>query len=98
MAGRRFDVADVVEVLRLWDAWKTDRELARSTGMGRNRVAKITKKASAAGFARGAEQVSNGEWASRVRLMYGDRVGGRIGDQEQRIAQFHDEIVKRLEQ
>ena len=34
MAGRRFDVADVVEVLRLWDAGKPDREIARSTGMG----------------------------------------------------------------
>jgi transposase len=96
MAGRRFDVADVVEVLRLWDAGKTDREIARSTGMGRNRVAKVTKKAVAAGFTRGAEQVSEGEWAARVRLTFGDRVGGRIGDQEQRIAQFHDEIVGRL--
>ena len=97
MAGRRFDVADVVEVLRLWDAGKTDREIARSTGMGRNRVAKITKKATAAGYTRGGERVSDGEWASRVRLVYGDRVGGRIGDQEQRIAQFHDEVVQRLE-
>ena len=96
MAGRRFDVADVVEVLRLWDAGKSNREIARSTGMGRNRVASITKKASAA-FARGAEAVSGAEWAARVRLMFGSRVSGRIGDQEQRIAQFHDEIVVRLE-
>ena len=61
MAGRRFDVADVVEVLRLWDAGKSNREIARSTGMGRNRVAAITKKASAA-FARGAERVLGAEW------------------------------------
>ena len=50
MAGRRFDVADVVEVLRLWGIGKTDREISRSTGVGRNRVAKITKRASAAGW------------------------------------------------
>jgi transposase len=96
VAGRRFDVADVVEVLRLWDAGKSNREIARSTGMGRNRVAAITRKASAA-FARGAERVSGVEWAARVRLLFGTRVGGRIGDQERRIAEFHGEIVERLE-
>lgn len=96
MAGRRFDVADVVEVLRLWDAGKTDRQIARSTGMGRNRVAKITKTAVAAGFSRGAEQVWAGEWASRVRLLFGERVAGRVGDQERRLAQHHDEIRTRL--
>ena len=96
MAGRRFDVADVVEVLRLWEAGKSDREIARSTGMGRNRVAGITKKAVGAGFARGAERVSDGEWASRVRLLFGGRIGGRIGDQEERIAAFHKEIEGRL--
>lgn len=97
MAGRRFDVADVVEVLRLWDVGKTDREISRSTGVGRNRVATITKKAATAGFTRGAKPVSDVDWAVRVRLLFGDRVGGRIGDQEERIAQCHDEIVWRLE-
>ena len=29
MAGRRFDVADVVQVLRLWDAGMSNREIAR---------------------------------------------------------------------
>lgn len=39
MAGRRFDVTDVVEVLQHWQAGRTERRLARSFGMGRNRVA-----------------------------------------------------------
>lgn len=45
MAGRRFDVADVVEVLQYWHAGRTERRLARSFGMGRNRVARIVAAA-----------------------------------------------------
>lgn len=97
MAGRRFDVADVVEVLRLWDSGRTDREIARSTGMGRYRVAKITKAAASAGLTRGAVLTTDGEWATQARLMFASRVGGRIGDQERRIEQFHDEIEKRVQ-
>ena len=56
-----------------WDAGKSNREIARSTGMGRNRVAAITTKASTA-FARGADLVSGAEWAARVRLLFDSRV------------------------
>lgn len=97
MAGRRFDVADVVEVLRLWDAGRADRDIARSTGMGRNRVARITRAAATAGWTRGGPPATASEWSERVRDLFGDRVGGRVGDQERRIAELHDEIVRRLE-
>ena len=92
MAGRRFDVADMVEVLRLWDVGRSDRQIARSTGMGRNRVARITRAATRAGLARGVGEVSDAEWATRVRRLFGGRVGGRVGDQERRIAELHEEI------
>ena len=41
MAGRRFEVADVVEVLQHWQAGQSVRHLARSLGVGRDRVRAI---------------------------------------------------------
>jgi hypothetical protein len=65
MAGRRFEVADVVEVLQHWQAGGSVRHLARSLGMGRDRVRGIIAGARTAGLSPGGHR-------SRVR-------SGRLG-------------------
>jgi hypothetical protein len=50
MAGRRFEVADVVEVLQHWQAGQSVRHLARSLGVGRDRVRAIIGAATTAGL------------------------------------------------
>ena len=66
MAGRRFDVADVVEVLQHWQAGGSERQLARSLGIGRNRVARIVAAAQAAGLTLGGPVMTRPEWEARV--------------------------------
>ena len=96
MAGRRFDVADVVEVLRQWEGGRSDRRIARSLGMGRNRVAAITARAREAGWHRGGPPAPPATWAERVREVFGERVEGRVGDQERRLAERHEAIKERV--
>ena len=66
MAGRRFDVADVVEVLQHWQAGHSLRQLSRSLGMGRDRLRQIVATAEAAGLSPGGVILSRHEWEERV--------------------------------
>lgn len=97
MAGRRFDVADVVEVLQHWQAGRSERQLAHSFGMGRNRVARIVAVATAAGLSPGGPPWSAAELKARVAELFADRVGSRAGDQERQVACLHDMVVAGLE-
>jgi transposase len=97
MAGRRFDVADVVEVLQHWQAGRSERQLARSFGMGRNRVARILAAAEAAGLSPASPPLSRAEWEMRVPELFPDRVHARAGEQERRVALLHDLVVAGLE-
>ena len=66
MAGRRFVVADVVEVLQHWQAGHSLRQLSRSLGMGRDRLRQIVATAEAAGLSPGGVILSRHEWEERV--------------------------------
>lgn len=97
MAGRRFDVADVVEVLQHWQAGRSERQLAHSFGMGRNRVARIVAAATAAGLCPGGPPWSRADLEARVSELFADRVGPHAGDQERQVARLHDLVVAGLE-
>ena len=96
MAGRSFDVADVVEVLQHWQAGFTARRLARSLGMGRDRVRAIVGAAVAAGVTRGGPTLSRQEWEALVPALFSDRVSAPPTDQRRQLARFHDAIVEGL--
>ncbi|MGH9206159.1 MAG: IS21 family transposase, partial [Acidimicrobiales bacterium] len=92
----RFDVADVVEVLQHWQAGRSERQLARSFGMGRNRVARILAAAEAAGLSPADPALSRAEWELRVPELFPGRVQTRAGEQEQQVARLHDLVVAGL--
>ncbi|MGH7722491.1 MAG: IS21 family transposase [Candidatus Dormibacteria bacterium] len=96
MAGRRFDVADVMDVLQHWQAGRSDRQLSRSFSMGRNRVARITATAEAAGLVRGGPALSRQEWEQRVPILFPERVMPRPGDGQDELSRVHASIVAGL--
>jgi hypothetical protein len=67
-------VADVVEVLQHWQAGRSTRALARSLGMGRDRVRAIVARAEAAGLAPAGPPLSREEWEKHVP----DRFAARL--------------------
>lgn len=96
MAGRRFDVADVVEVLQHWQAGRSTRALARSLGMGRDRVRAIVARAEAAGLAPGGPPLTREEWEQRVPELFAARLTPPATAQGQLLADFHKAIVAGL--
>jgi hypothetical protein len=96
MAGRRFEVADVVEVLQHWQAGRSVRHLARSLGVGRDRVRVIIGAATAAGLSPGEPLLTRQEWEARVPLLFVDRLGPMATEQRQELARFHEAIVAGL--
>ena len=94
MAGR-FDVADVVEVLQHWQARHSLRHLARSVGMGRDRLRRIVARAEADGIVPGGTPLSRSEWEARVAALFPDR-GRRtvpMGEQERAVGRLHELVV-----
>ena len=96
MAGRRFDVADVVEVLQHWQAGRSVRRLARSLGMGRERVRQIVAVAIAAGLTPGEPLLTRAEWEARVPTLFVARVSPSSSEQRRQLARFHEAIVEGL--
>ena len=95
MAGRRFNVADVVEVLQHWQAGRSLRHLAGSLGMGRVRLRRIIAAAEAAGLSAGGPPLSREELTARVPELFAERVEGST-DQHDQLARFHEAIVAGL--
>lgn len=96
MAGRRFDVADVVDVLLHWQAGRSVRSIARSLGMSRDRVRAIVARAEAAGFIRGAEQLTREQWFERGAELFVDRAATMPTQQRERLERFRAAIVDGL--
>ncbi len=93
MAGRRFEVADVVEVLQHWQAGGSVRHLARSLGMGRDRVRGIIAGARAAGLSPGGPSLTREEWEARVPELFAARLGPTLTEQREQLGRFHQAIV-----
>lgn len=96
MSGRRFNVAEVVEVLQHWQAGRSRRQLARSFGMGRNRIDRIIGVVEAAGLSPGGPSRSRAEWEQLVPALFAERVVRPPADPTKAIAQCHDAIVAGL--
>ncbi|HUY25579.1 MAG TPA: hypothetical protein VMV09_09820 [Candidatus Saccharimonadales bacterium] len=97
MAGRRFLVAEVVEVLRLWHAGHSARRLAKSVGMGRDRLRALTFRVQEAGVVPGDRSRSAAEWEELVGRLFPERLEARRGGVRERIEPYHQEIVAGLE-
>jgi transposase len=96
MSGRRFSVAEVAEVLQHWQAGRSRRQLARSLGMGRNRIDRIVAAAKAAGLVPGGPPLSRREWERQVPELFAERVVRPAADPTLEIFRFHDVIVTGL--
>jgi transposase len=66
VARRRIEVSDVVEVLVHWQARRSLKQIARSTGMARNTIKRYLGLAARAGITR-EPALSRGELAARLR-------------------------------
>ncbi|MHB8490043.1 MAG: IS21 family transposase [Candidatus Dormibacteria bacterium] len=91
-------MADVVEVLQHWQAGHSLRHLARSVGMGRDRLRRIVARAEADGIVPGGTPLGRSEWEARVAGWFPDR-GRRtapMGEQERAVARLHELVVAGL--
>jgi transposase len=92
MAGRRFDVADVVEVLLRWQAGQSARWIARSLGMGRDRVRAIVARAESAGLTQGGAPLTREQWRERAADVFVDRTVAASSAQRQQLERFREAI------
>lgn len=97
MSGRRFDVADVAEVLVMWQAGHSARDIARVLRMGRDRIRAIVRRAQSHGYLVASEPLSRDEWRQCAATMFSDRAYPAPTVQRQELDQFRDEIERGLE-
>lgn len=97
MAGRRFNVADVVEVLQHWQSGGTGRGMARALGMGRDRIGQIVAAAEEAGLSAQGSPLARSELQARVPELCAERVAPLGKKQQKKVTKFHERIVKMLE-
>ena len=95
MAGRSFVVADVVEVLQHWQAKRSLRHVARSTGMGRRRLREILAVARAAGLSVDGPALSRDELEALVPRLFAERLDHE-STQRAQLAAFHQAIAAGL--
>jgi len=91
MAGRRFDVADVVEVLLRWQAGQSARRIARSLGMGRDRVRAIVARAEAIGVQQ-SDTLTREQWRERAAELFVDRSAAATSAQRQQLERVREAI------
>ena len=96
VSGRRFDVADVVEVLVLWQAGHSARNIARRLGMGRDRIRAILQRAQSAGHAPRDEPLSRQEWQECVAGLFYERTVPVRTAQRTELERFREAIEQGL--
>ena len=97
MSGRRFDVAEVAEVLFMWQRGCSARDTARSLGMGRDRIRAIVRRATSHGYVSTGDPLSRDEWRERVVTMFPERTAPPGSVQRQELEQFREAIEHGLE-
>lgn len=97
MSGRRFDVADVAEVLVMWQRGCSSRDTARTLGMGRDRIRAIVRRAKSYGYFATGHSLSRDEWLERVATMFSDRAAPPGSVQRQELERFREVIEQGLE-
>lgn len=97
MSGRRFDVADVADVLVMWQGGCSSRDTARSLGMGRDRIRAIVRRAMSHGYVASGDPLSRDEWRERVATMFSERAAPPGSVQRQELERFREVIEQGLE-
>jgi transposase len=97
MAGRRFDVADVVEVIQHWQAGGSGRGISRALGMGRDRVGQILAVAERAGLSKHGPRLTSTELRERVPELFAARMSPLGSRQQKKLEPLHARIVAMLE-
>lgn len=97
MSGRRFDVGDVAEVLVMWQAGCSSRDIARSLGMGRDRIRTIMRRATSHGYVKTDYPLSREEWRDRVSTIFSERAAPPGSVQRRELEQFREVIERGLE-
>lgn len=97
MSGRRFDVADVAEVLLMWQSGHSSREIARVLGMGRDRIRAIIRRAQSHGYVANQEPLAREEWRECAALLFSDRAAPLPSVQRQELERFRGVIQQGLE-
>lgn len=88
-------MADVVEVLQHWQAKRSLRHVARSTGMGRRRLREILAVAQAAGLSVDGPALSREELEALVPQLFAERLDHE-STQRAQLAVFHQAIAAGL--
>ena len=98
MARRRVEVIDVVEVLVHWQAGRSIKQIARSTGLARNTVRKYLAAAGRAGVRRGSP-MARAELAAMVERMCPELVcQPATTDLAEQLRGCQEEIVEGLKE
>ena len=97
MSGRRFDVAEVAEVLVMWQGGCSARDISRSLGMGRDRIRAIVRRATSHGYVATDDPLSRDEWRERVSTMFSERAAPPGSAQRQELERFRGAIEHGLE-
>jgi transposase len=92
-----FAVVDVVELLRHWQAGDSVSQVARALGLDRKTVRKYAGRAEAAGMVPGGSQLSQAEWAEKVREWFPELTDPRARSSAfGEIARHHDYVAEHL--
>lgn len=97
MAGRRFEVADVVEVLQHWQAGMSKRGLAHGLGIGRVRVRQIISALEKAGVSPGNPLLAREEWQALVPQLFAERMKPIASKQQKVVSKYHQQIEDGLQ-
>ncbi|MGH7685378.1 MAG: IS21 family transposase [Candidatus Dormibacteria bacterium] len=85
-------MADVVEVLLRWQAGQSARWIARSLGMGRDRVRAIVTRAEAAGFVQHGAPLTREQWCEHAAEVFVDRTAASSSAQRQQLERIRETI------
>jgi transposase len=94
LARRTFDVIDVVEILKHWQAGRNVSEIARGLGVDRKTVRKYLAPAEAEGPSPGAPSRSPEEWARRVKEWFPELTDPRARSSTASEFAHHEKYIR----
>ena len=81
----------------MWQAGHSSRDIARSLGMGRDRIRAIVRRAQSHGYAAHVDPLSREQWRQRAATMFAERASPTPTAQRQELERFRDAIEERLQ-
>jgi hypothetical protein len=93
LAGRTFEVIDIVEILTHWYAGRSQNELATSLGVDRKTLRKYTGPARAAGMEPGGPPMSEADWRTLVTGWFPELVDTRLRQTSWPVIECHRDYI-----